>query len=320
MYAYRHAFHAGNHADVMKHMMLVAAIDLLQQKDAPLLIVDTHAGAGLYTLNSPLVRDKAEWSSGIGKLWGKDGLPDGLPDALARYMRIVTTVNKSGRLSHYPGSAVIIQSLLRSDDRLRAFEMHPSDIGPLQLALKGAPRQVKAERKDGFAQLRALLPPPSRRGLVLIDPPYEIKDDYKKVILALREGLSRFAGGVYMLWYPKISRYQVDTLLRQISGLPISAVLHASLTVRSPLKDGLGLQGSGMVVINPPYGLKERITPALKYLAQALAQDARAGFACTEAESPAEIKTALGMSRPSAAVRPPMAGGQAQRTTATSKR
>lgn len=316
MYAYRHAFHAGNHADVMKHMMLVAAIDLLQQKDAPLLIVDTHAGAGLYTLNSPLVRDKAEWSSGIGKLWGKDKLPD----ALARYMALVKTVNKSGRLSHYPGSALMIQQMLRADDRLRAFEMHPSDIGPLQLSLKGAPRQVKAERKDGFAQLRALLPPPSRRGLVLIDPPYEIKDDYKKVILALREGLSRFSGGVYMLWYPKISRYQVDTLLRQISGLPISAVLHATLTVRSPLKDGLGLQGSGMVVINPPYGLKERIAPALDYLATALAQDARAGFTCTETESAAEIKTALGMSRPSAAVRPPMAGGQAQRTAKTSKR
>lgn len=310
MYAYRHAFHAGNHADVMKHMMLVAAMDLMQQKDAPLLVVDTHAGAGLYALNSPLVRDKAEWPSGIGKLWGKDDLPE----ALKRYIDLVRTVNKSGRLSHYPGSALLIQKLLRTEDRLRAFEMHPSDIGPLQLCLKGAPRQIKAERKDGFAQLRALLPPPSRRGLVLIDPPYEIKDDYKKVIHALREGLARFAGGAYMLWYPKISRYQVDTLLRQISGLPISAVLHATLTVRSPLRDGLGLQGSGMVVINPPYGLRERITPALEYLAKTLAQDARAGFTCKETESAAEIKTALGMSRPSAAIRPPStSGGQGQR-------
>lgn len=305
MYAYRHAFHAGNHADVIKHTMLVAAMELMQQKDAPLLVVDTHAGAGLYALASPLVRDKAEWSSGIGKLWGKTDLPD----ALTRYVELVKRVNKSGKLSHYPGSAVLIQSLLRQDDRLRAFEMHPSDIGPLQLALKGAPRQVKAERKDGFAQLRAQLPPPSRRGLVLIDPPYEMKDDYKKVILALREGLARFSGGVYMVWYPKISRYQVEHLLRQISGLPITAVLHATLNVRSPAKDGLGLHGSGMVVINPPYGLKERITPALQYLAKALAQDARASFAISETESASEIKTALGVSQPSAAVRPPHSGG-----------
>ena len=173
--------------------------------------------------------------------------------------------------------------------------MHPSDIGPLQLSIKGSPREVKAERKDGFQQLRALLPPAARRGLVLIDPPYEMRDDYKHVITALREGLDRFATGVYLLWYPIIGRFQVERLLRQISTLPIKSVLHATLTVRGPLSDGLGLQGSGMVVINPPFGLKTALEDTLPYLAKTLGQDNRAKCSVREAESPAGVKTALGV-------------------------
>ncbi len=276
MFAYRHAFHAGNHADVLKHIALISALELMQKKEGPVWVVDTHAGAGLYTLNTPLVRDKAEWPSGIGKLWPLKEMPIGV----ARYLDLVRGFNKGGKLSHYPGSPLIIQTLLRADDKLRAFEMHPSDIGPLQLALKGAPRQVKAERKDGFAQLKALLPPPSRRGLILIDPPYELREDYRHVVAAMRESLGRFATGVYMIWYPRIARFQVDRLVRQIEGLKPSALLHAALTVRGPLKDGLGLQGSGVLVINPPYGLKESLQEALPFLAKVLGQDSRAGFYC----------------------------------------
>lgn len=272
MYAYRHAFHAGNHADVLKHTALVAALELMQKKEGPVWVVDTHAGAGLYTLNSPLVRDKAEWPSGIGKLWSLKETPA----AVNRYLGLVREFNKSGKLSHYPGSPLLIQKLLRADDKLRAFEMHPSDIGPLQLALKGAPRQVKAERKDGFAQLKALLPPPSRRGLILIDPPYELREDYRHVVSAMRESLARFATGVYMIWVPQIARFQVDRLVRQIEGLKPASLLHATLTVRGPLKDGLGLQGSSVLVINPPYGLEEALQEALPFLAEVLGQDSRA--------------------------------------------
>lgn len=302
MFAYRHAFHAGNHADVMKHITLLATLELMQRKDNPLLCIDTHAGAGLYALQSPLVRDKAEWPSGIGKLWDTD--ESTMPTLVARYLQAIRPFNKSGRLVHYPGSPLLIQETLRADDRLRAFEMHPSDIGPLQNCLKGLPRQVKAERKDGFQQLRALLPPPSRRGLILMDPPYEMRDDYRHVISALREGLSRFSTGVYLLWYPKIGRFQVDRLLRQIGSLGIQEVLHATLTVRGPLKDGLGLQGSGMVVINPPFGLRDALSESFAYLAKTLGQDARAGFKVIQGESPAEIKTALGIQSPSAVVSP----------------
>jgi len=294
MFAYRHAFHAGNHADVLKHITLITALDLLQKKESPLVVIDTHAGAGLYALRSPLVRDKAEWSSGLGKLWDKDQELVA-PITVRRYLEIVRKFNKSGKLSHAPGSPLIIQDCLRPDDRLRAFEMHPSDIGPLQLSIKGSPRQVKAERKDGFQQLRALLPPPARRGLVLIDPPYEMRDDYKHVITALREGLERFATGIYLLWYPIIGRFQVERLLRQVSALPIKGVLHATLTVRGPMSDGLGLQGSGMVVINPPFGLKAALEGTLPYLVKTLGQDTRAKSSLREAESIADVKAALGV-------------------------
>lgn len=300
MFAYRHAFHAGNHADVLKHITLVSSLTLLKKKEAPFLVVDTHAGAGLYTLQSPLVRDKAEWPSGIGKLWAASAMPE----PITRYVDLVKTFNKGGRLTHYPGSPLLAQMLLRDDDRLRAFEMHPSDIGPLQAALRGRPRQLKAERKDGFQQLRALLPPPSRRGLVLIDPPYEMRADYGLVIKALRDALTRFSTGVYMIWYPVIARYQVERLLRQVAGCAVRDVLHAQLTVRSALRDGLGLQGSGMVVINPPFGLYDDLAVALPVLAKALGQDGKAGFRLAQGDTPEGIKTALGMSTPSAAVSP----------------
>ena len=292
MFAYRHAFHAGNHADVLKHVVLISALQQMQEKPAPIWIIDTHAGAGLYALQAPLVRDKAEFGNGIGRLWGLD--TDSMPEAVADLVRAVKNVNPNGRLSHYPGSPVLAMRQLRPDDRLRAFEMHPSDIAPLQKALQGPVRQVKAERKDGFLQLKALLPPTSRRGLILIDPPYEMKDDYRHVILALRDGLARFASGVYLLWYPRISRYQVDRLLRHVAGLPIRSVMLAELRVRGPLQDGLGLQGSGMVVINPPFGLHGKLEAALPFLVKNLGQDRRAGFTLRQAEgSPDVIRAAL---------------------------
>lgn len=272
MFAYRHAFHAGNHADVFKHITLTAAVDLMQKKETPIWVIDTHAGAGLYALHSPLVRDKAEWPSGIGRLWDLKTPPA----AVARYLDLVRAANKSGRLTHYPGSPLLLQQMLRPEDRLRAFEMHPSDIGPLQRSLTGLPRQVKAERKDGFSQLKALLPPPSRRGLILIDPPYELREDYRHVVTALRDGLARFANGVYMIWYPRIARFQVDRLIRQIEGCKPAEMLHATLTVRGPSKDGLGLMGSGMMVINPPYELEAVLRTALPLLVEKLGQDARA--------------------------------------------
>ena len=300
MFAYRHAFHAGNHADVLKHIALVSSLGLLKKKETPFLVIDTHAGAGLYTLHSPLVRDKAEWSSGIGRLWPSSEWPE----PIAHYMDVVRAFNKSGRLTHYPGSPLITQMLLRDDDRLRAFELHPSDIGPLQAALRGRPRQLKAERKDGFQQLRALLPPPTRRGLVLIDPPYEMRADYGQVVKALRESLTRFATGVYMIWYPIIARYQVERLLRHLASCPIHEVLHAQLSVRSALRDGLGLQGSGVVVVNPPFGLADELAAALPVLAKALGQDKTAGYRLAHGANAADVKTALGMSTPSAVVPP----------------
>lgn len=288
MFAYRHAFHAGNHADVLKHTALITAFELLQKKEGSVLVIDTHAGSGVYALKSPLVRDKAEWSTGIGRLWELKNAPP----AIARYLDIVKRFNKSGRLTHYPGSPVILKELLRPIDRLRAYEMHPSDIGPLQLSMKGAPRQIKAERKNGFDQLRALLPPASRRGMVLIDPPYEMRDDYQKLVAAVREGLSRFSTGVYMIWYPLIARFQVERMLRQLDALGVKETLHVTLTVRAPQADGLGLQGSGLIFLNPPFGLQASLEETLPFLVKTLGEDNKAT---------AQITTALRPVRPSAA-------------------
>ena len=301
MFAYRHAFHAGNHADVLKHALLVSAVDLLQQKEGPILFIDTHAGAGCYTLKSSLVRDKAEWGTGIGRLWQSDSLPE----SLRHYYETVAQFNKGRQLTHYPGSAVILNTLLRDQDRLRAFELHPSDIAPLQRSLKGKPRQVKAERKDGFQQLRALLPPPDRRALILIDPPYELRTDYALTIGAVREGLGRFSTGTYMIWIPQIARFQVDRMLRQLAGLGVANTLMVSLTVRAPGTDGLGLQGSSLVVLNPPYGLEQAAQSFMPFLARTLGQDRKAS--CL-------IKTALGPTRPSA-VRSPERSRSALRQT-----
>lgn len=293
MFAYRHAFHAGNHADVFKHAVLVAAIELLQKKEAPLLLVDTHAGAGLYTLKSPLVRDKGEWPSGIGKIWGQEDIA---PD-LKRYYGLISRFNQAGKLTHYPGSAVIMNEMLREEDRLRAFEMHPSDIGPLQLTVKGKPRQVKAERKDGFAQLRALLPPACKRGLILIDPPYEMREDYTKTITALKEGLSRFATGTYMVWIPQIARYQVDRLTRQIAQLGVKNTLFATLHVRPAQADGLGLTGSTLAILNPPYGLEEVLHRLLPWLTEKLGQHSRAGYKIIAAPIPLRVGAAAAAKR-----------------------
>lgn len=287
MFAYRHAFHAGNHADVMKHAVLVLTLELLQKKESSLLVIDTHAGAGLYALASPLVRGKGEWPTGIGRLWDNNDLPE----ELASYMGIVKKFNKSKKLTHYPGSALIASQMLRHEDRLRAFEMHPSDIGPLQSALKGHPRQIKAERKDGFAQLRALLPPSTKRALVLIDPPYELREDYQRTIVALKEGLARFATGTYLVWIPQVARYQVERMVRQIGALGVTNRLLLTLRVRAPLSDGLGLTGSSLAILNPPFGLEEKLRRLLPALATLLGEGPKAH---------ADVTTAFGSRGPNA--------------------
>lgn len=267
MLAYRHAFHAGNHADVLKHTVLTQVLRHMNQKDKPYWLIDTHAGAGGYSLGTPEAQKKGEFEHGIARLMERDDLPPAVHD----YVGLVRAFNPDGGLGRYPGSPEIARQLLRPQDRLRLFELHPADVHTLG-AHHGARSHTEVHRADGFASLKSQLPPPSRRGVVLIDPSYELKSDYAKVVAAVREALLRFAEAVVVVWYPQVNRLEAAQLPKRLQGLAPKAWLHARLTVQSLDAQGFGLAGSGVVVLNPPWTLQAALTPALPYLAEALAQ------------------------------------------------
>jgi 23S rRNA (adenine2030-N6)-methyltransferase len=274
MLSYRHAFHAGNHADVLKHFLLIQLSRYLGQKDKPFWIIDTHAGAGLYELDTGYATKLKEYESGIGKLWAREDLPA----ALAEYVDRVRACNPDGNLRFYPGSPWLALQTLRPQDRLRLFELHSSDSKILQDNFENQGRHVSVTTANGFDALKALLPPPPRRALVLIDPPYETRDDYPNVIAALQEGLSRFATGTYAVWYPQLSRQDAQQLPDKLKRLPIKNWLHVALTVHTPSPDGYGMHGSGMFVINPPWTLHKTLAEIMPYLVRILGQDAGSDF------------------------------------------
>ncbi|WP_325344640.1 23S rRNA (adenine(2030)-N(6))-methyltransferase RlmJ [Xylophilus sp.] len=291
MFSYRHAFHAGNHADVLKHTVLVATLQHLTEKEAALTVVDTHAGAGLYRLDGDYASTSGEAAHGIHALAASDAT---LAPALQAYLDLVRAFNhgpaKQPRV--YPGSPFIAQRLLRPHDRLKLYELHPSDARALDgnIAQLDAGRQVAVLREDGFGSAVKFLPPPSRRALVLCDPSYEMKTDYARVLGFAAEALKRFATGTYAVWYPIIPRPEAHDLPRRLRTLATQAGrswLHAALTVKSSRisQDAAtgetrrpGLPASGMFLINPPYTLKAALAPALPQLVEILGQDRHASF------------------------------------------
>ena len=244
MLAYRHAFHAGNHADVFKHIVLAQVLRHMAAKDKPYTLIDTHAGAGGYSLEGRYAHTKDEFAGGIGKLYDRDDLPP----ALADYVALVREFNGGGSLEQYPGSPAIANLLLRADDRLRLYELHPTDERILR-AFLGARAQTEITLGDGFAALPKQLPPTSRRGVVLIDPSYEMKTDYAKVLAALRETLERFASAVILVWLPQLRTLESTQLPQRLQNSAKTAPkgwLHARLTVAAPDVRGYGLLGSSM--------------------------------------------------------------------------
>lgn len=280
MLSYRHAFHAGNHADVLKHLVLLQIAHYMGEKPAPFWIVDTHAGAGRYALDSDHAQKLAEWRDGIGRLWSANDLPP----ALADYVEQVRLLNPDGQLKHYPGSPWLMQQLLRDGDRLRLFELHSTDIRFLQDCFRGAGRAVQVTNSDGFAGLKALLPPPPRRGLVLIDPSYETKADYSNVIKGLQEAIKRFATGTYAVWYPMLAKIESRQLPGRLKSLGVSNWLNVSLEVHAPPNNGIGMYGSGMFVINPPWTLEKTLHETLPDLVNRLSQGSGARYSL-ESES-----------------------------------
>jgi 23S rRNA (adenine2030-N6)-methyltransferase len=274
MLSYRHAFHAGNHADVLKHLIEIQLLRYLAQKDKPFWYIDTHAGAGCYSLESGYAIQNAEYESGIALLWERDDLPA----PLAEYVALVKHVNPSGQLKLYPGSPLVALELLREQDRMRLFELHPTDSEILQQNFARYGTQVLMQTADGFGALKAMLPPPPRRALVLIDPPYEDKQDYQRVVSSLREGLKRFASGVYAVWYPQLQRTEARQLPGQLKQLPAKSWLHAALSVQTPNEEGFGMYGSGMFILNPPWLLHGVLREVMPYLVKVLGQDRGAAF------------------------------------------
>ncbi|MFN7857204.1 MAG: 23S rRNA (adenine(2030)-N(6))-methyltransferase RlmJ [Acidovorax sp.] len=287
MFSYRHAFHAGNHADVLKHTVLIAALQHLTEKDAALTVLDTHAGAGLYRLDGDYASTSGEAADGVARLFAP-GAPT-LAPALQAYVDMIRAFNHGNHLRVYPGSPFISQRLLRSHDKLKLFELHPTDLRALagHVAQLEAGRQVAVLHEDGFEGIRKFLPPPSRRALVLCDPSYEIKSDYAKVQSMAADSLKRFATGTYAFWYPIIPRPEAHDLPRRLKTLATKAGkgwLHATLTVKNskPTENAAGdvkrpgLPASGMFLINPPFTLKAALKAALPQMAELLAQDQHA--------------------------------------------
>ena len=296
MLSYRHAYHAGNHADVLKHFTLYTILNYYNQKDKPYWYIDTHAGAGLYDLHSSEANKVGEYQQGIARLWAAYGQPENQdaaaprqPEnpqpsealtAFAQFAQTLAAHEAEPAAQLYAGSPLWAAKLLRPADKLRLFELHPADFALLQNnlhALRLGKRAI-AKQEDGFAGLISLLPPATRRAVVLIDPPYERKQDYAQVVHTLREALKRFEQGCYMVWYPCLSREESHTLPEKLAKLLPDNHLRAELHVHAPRADGFGMHGSGMFILNPPYILDSILREALPELARLLAQDNGAKF------------------------------------------
>lgn len=264
MLSYRHSYHAGNHADVLKHSVQSLILTAMKEKDKPFLYLDTHAGAGRYLLSSGHAERTGEYLDGIATIWQRDDCPA----LLEPYLTVLRHYNRSGTLRYYPGSPLIARQILREQDKLHLTELHSSDY-PLLRGEFQKDARADVQRADGFQQLKSQLPPPSRRGVILLDPPYELKTDYHDVVAAIQEGYKRFATGTYALWYPVVLRQHVKKILSSLEATGIRRILQIELAVR-PDSDQRGMTASGMIVINPPWKLEAQMNELLPWLHQAM--------------------------------------------------
>lgn len=265
---YRHAYHAGNFADVFKHVILMLLIEHLREKDKPFTIIDTHAGIGMYDLAGKEAQKTHEYEDGVMRLMATPSLSP----PLARFRQWVADIAgmQGGSLTRYPGSPRLARSMLRQDDRLQLVELHPEDMQTLR-AVFTRDRQTITHHMDAYQALKALLPPTPRRGLVLIDPPFEKPDEFTQLVAGIREGYRRWASGIYAVWYPLKTESPVERFRRQLSDTGIRRILDAELTLQ-PLDDE-HLHGCGMTLINPPWRLESELAPLLKELATLFAKD-----------------------------------------------
>lgn len=272
---YRHAFHAGSFADVLKHAVLCRILMHLREKPAPFRVIDTHAGAGIYNLAGEEAERGGEWHDGIECLMAAPLAAD-LAALLAPYLDVIGALNERGTLRLYPGSPALVRAWLRSADRLIACELEPNAATSLAFNLRGDPR-IKTLEIDGWAALAAHLPPVERRGLVLIDPPFERDDDFRRLGQSLATGQRKWATGIYALWYPVKNRAGPDALAKSIRRLGIGKVLRAELLV-APLTDITRLNGCGMILVNPPWRLEAELSALLPALSAILGRAGKGSF------------------------------------------
>ncbi|EGR1702846.1 23S rRNA (adenine(2030)-N(6))-methyltransferase RlmJ [Vibrio cholerae] len=265
MLSYRHSFHAGNHADVLKHIVQSLILNSLQQKEKPFVYHDTHSGVGRYDLTHEWSEKTGEYKQGIARVWQKDNIPAELDS----YLDAIRQLNQGETLRYYPGSPRVARAHLREQDRMVLTELHPSDYPLLEQEFH-RDRQVSIYKEDGFARLKASLPPQERRGLVLIDPPYELAKEYRDVVRAIAQSYKRWATGIYAIWYPVVNRCDIDDMLEGLQGLEIRKILQIELGV-APDTNERGMTASGMIVINPPWTLESQMQTILPFLKQAIA-------------------------------------------------
>lgn len=261
---YRHVYHAGNFADVAKHVGLVYCLEALKRKDAPFFVLDTHAGRGVYDLQSPEARKSGEADRGVQRL-----LETGFAEpALAGYLAAVRA-RRGKRLARYPGSPALIAAALRVGDRALFYELLPAEARAAAREIESA-GHIRCEIGDGYAGLKAGLPPPERRGMVLLDPPYESLDELKELVRAFAEAYRRWPGGIYLMWYPIRSAEQRRGVHARLRNLDVPKMLYADLAVH-PDDAGVGLAGSGLMIVNPPYGADEHLRLAYGAIHRGLA-------------------------------------------------
>lgn len=263
MLSYRHAFHAGNFADVLKHSVLTLVLEYITRKDKGFTYIDTHSGAGMYQLADEYAQKTGEYKNGIEKLISQKDLPE----ALVPYIELISALN-TDELSYYPGSPGIAKQFTRRQDSAHLFELHPTDIQHLSAYCQRW-NKSHVKQEDGYKGLLGLLPPPSRRAVVLMDPPYELKEDYPKAVKTLIKAYRKFATGTYILWYPVVKRELITQMQQSFISSDVKNILQVEFCL-APDTEEYGMTGTGLFIINPPWQLKQQLSEILPYLQKEL--------------------------------------------------
>ena len=271
--SYQHTYHAGNHADVLKHVILIDVLTGMQKKDTPVFVLDAFASRGQYDLNSEQALKNREFETGIGRLW--ELTEHAMPTGIKRWFDLIATQNPGKEISCYPGSTALIRACLREQDRMAACEMHPEEFNQLRANFSGSRhsnKQIALHKRDAYEALKALLPPKEGRGLVFLDPSYEVKDEYRRIAWAVSEACQRFRAGIYMIWYPLLPAAGHLELFRQMKESGLRKILRVEMNMGERF-DQMQMHGSGLLIINPPWQALETIRESAAWISSTLAGD-----------------------------------------------